>query len=119
MGASPRSGSRRGRPASGLRLIKTWPTKRPGTATGLQSWRTARKSKTRYGAFQSEQMGQRLELSPLVIIEAHHQRVSGGLEPLDIHLAHVHRGGLRAIPLLFHFCATRPPQRANTAPARA
>lgn len=48
-------------------------------------------------------MGERLELSPLVIIEAHHQRVSGGLEPLDIHLAHVHRGCLRAIPLVFHF----------------
>ena len=66
-------------------------TKSPAHRPGL-SWGTPLQSEGRHHAFQPEKMSERFELSFLVLVEAHDQREPGGLEPFDIHLAHVDRG---------------------------
>src|SRR5712671_1292014 len=61
-------------------------------------------SDARHHVFQPQKMCKRFELAPLIVAEAHDQREAGGLEPVDVDLAHVDRRGAGAALafLVFH-----------------
>src|SRR5207253_6947505 len=73
------------------RLRLTAGKERPGAAAGPASGEASVRSESGEHALQSEQMGERLELAPLVVAKAHHQRKARRLESLDVDLAHVDR----------------------------
>src|SRR5262245_24361582 len=50
------------------------------------------KSEARHHAVETEQVGERLELTPLIVVEAHDQRKARRLEAVDVDFAHVDLG---------------------------
>src|SRR5262249_41567831 len=76
---------------SGKRSAARYAPKRKARRGGRAPMRADVKPESDAGhhVFESEEMDQRPQLTPLVVVEAHHQRVAGGLEALDIDLAHV------------------------------
>src|SRR5215471_16217532 len=74
-------------------------TKGPAQRPGPSITTAASGSDSRHHVLEAEQVGQRLELAPLIIAEAHHQREAGRLEPFDVNLADIDRGEPRALAL--------------------
>src|SRR5947209_2267328 len=67
--------------------------KKPGKQAGLShQGRFNWKSESRHHALEPEQMRERLELTPLLVAEAHDQREARRLEAVDVDLAHVDGG---------------------------
>src|SRR5262245_65096139 len=81
-----------------FRCLDGWPkfsgarSKKPGTSAGLEWLSCDSRSDARHHALEAQEMGERPKLAPLVVAEAHNQRIAGRLEALDVHLAHVDRG---------------------------
>src|SRR5262245_16319725 len=72
--------------------------KKPGASAGRGSLVMRRgRSEARHDALEAQEMGERFELLPLVVAKAHHQRVAGGFESLEIDLAHVDRRHAAAV----------------------
>src|SRR5262245_509103 len=78
---------------------RAWQTKRPAAEAGRCSiGMMTERLEAGHHALETEQMGERFKLPPLVVAEAHDQRKPSRFESFDIHLAHVDRS--RAIAAL-------------------
>src|SRR5262249_27608688 len=71
---------------------------KPGTKGRAKLARDAtERLEARHHALETEQVGERFKLPPLVVAKAHDQGKPRRFEPFDIHLAHVDRGRAAAV----------------------